>query len=75
MSIFSVLRKFDPEDDAVDRRILHEITGFKLSKDKFWDTSDEDEDELKLKDTDVFDISIDEDPNRHLLKKKDKRYN
>ena len=39
--IFSVLRKFDPVENDVDRRILYEITGKKISHDWYWDTSDE----------------------------------
>ena len=39
------MRHFDPNSNEIDRRVLFEITGKKLStqEDAFWDSSDENE--------------------------------
>ena len=41
-NVFEVLRRFNPNSNDIDRRILYEITGKKVSKeDTFWDSSDD----------------------------------
>lgn len=40
-----VLEGFDPSQDAIDRRILFEVTGIRLYKDEFNESSSEDSDE------------------------------
>ena len=63
-NIFSVLQKFDPCEDDIDRRVLYEITGTPISNDKYWDTSDEDtDDNIELDKDKVIDS---ENPNSHL---------
>ena len=44
-NVFEVLRNFDPSSNEIDRRMLFEITGKKVStqEDAFWDSSDENE--------------------------------
>lgn len=63
-----MLRRFDPVENDVDRRILHEITGKKISHDWYWDTSDENEHNGVDDDADQIDEVTESDPNRHLLK-------
>ena len=63
-NIFSVLQKFDPCENDIDRRVLYEITGTPISNDKYWDTSDDDSDNRFEKDKMLDDA---ENPNSHLL--------
>ena len=40
--IFKLMQHFDPNQSKVDHRILYEISGQRLTNDKYWDDSDED---------------------------------
>ena len=64
--IFSVLRKFDPIENEVDKRVLYEITGTPISNDKYWDTSDEESGMDKC--NDGSNTISEEDPNQFLMR-------
>ena len=73
--IFSVLSKFEPGEDEVDRRILYEITGTKISGDKFADSSDDNEEDREDKATKAIakvNLSDSGDQEESMIKKKPK---
>ena len=40
--IFKLMHNFNPNQNNVDHRILYEVSGQRLTNDKYWDDSDED---------------------------------
>ena len=63
--MFDILQNFDPVENSVDRRIIYEISGTKITDDKYWDSSDK-EVEDKIDDDNDVGIEAEEDPNWHL---------
>ena len=40
--IFKLMHNFKPNQNNIDHRILYEVSGQRLTNDKYWDDSDED---------------------------------